>query len=170
MPQNEDEQQTSMLAPAERLAPSALRPEFLKALARAGVKVEDVKIVDVPEYTAVTLEDICTIPSSRKGCEGESPLMVVRALTLFPEATDFKGYTGYFRVECVTEDGEFVAWTHYMFANDTGERSPLYEWVEPQTPPFLVKVANMSTRRGFNVYRPIPQAAMPATERRGDAQ
>lgn len=137
---------------------SSVQAPFAKALARAGVTPESVTVRDVPEYIAMELEDLCNIPSARKGCKGESPAMVVTSLSLFPEADDFAGYVGYFRVEAITEDAEYIAFTHYMFREDTGEKSPLFEWVEPQTPHFALKIAHMGTRRGYSVYRPIPVA------------
>jgi hypothetical protein len=156
MPQNDDDNTPAgELVEQTSLALNADSP-FAKALARAGVNVKDVTVAYVPDYVTVDLEDLCSVPSTRKGCNGESPLMVVTSLALFPEADDFEGYVGYFRCEAITEDREHIAITHYMFNKETGERSPLFEWVETQTPPFALKVAHMATRRGFSVYRPLP--------------
>lgn len=156
MPQESNELATQQeQASLADIAPNVQAP-FAKALMRAGVIPESVTVADVPEYVTMELEDLCNIPSARKGCKGESPTMVVTSLSLFPEADDFEGYVGYFRVEAITEDAEYIAFTHYMFRKDTGEKSPLFEWVEPQTPNFALKVAHMGTRRGYSVYRPIP--------------
>lgn len=156
MPQN-DTDSTMTSVPARQTTLDLNDASFFaNALIDAGVNPSDVKVAPVTEYITVELDALCSQASQRKGCVGESPLMVVTDFSLFPEADDFTGYIGYFRCEAITEDGEHVAFTHYMFNKETGERSPLFEWCEKQSPPFALKIAHMSTRRGFSVFRPIP--------------
>lgn len=137
----------------------ALPQALIDALKKSGTRADAVRVYEVPEYVAMELGDICCLPSSRKGCEGESPLMVVQRLAEFPEAREFKGYIGYYRAECATEYGDFVAFTHYMRAEDTGELGPLGEYFHDAVVPFAIRIAKMGTRRGFHVYRPIPATA-----------
>lgn len=136
---------------------------MMDALKRSGTDIARVQVPDVPQYWPISLEELCVIPSRYRGAVGESPLLVVQAITEFPEAEDFKGYLGYFRAECVTDAGTFVAFTHYLISKDTGEYGPLAQYVRACRVPFLVKIANIQTRAGNNMFRPLPLAAPPQT-------
>ena len=136
---------------------------MIDALRKSGTDIASVQMPDVPQYWPITLEELCVVPSDYKGSVGDSPLLVVQSLTEFPEATDFKGYLGYFRAECVTDAGTFVAFTHYLISNDTGEYGPLAQYVRACRVPFMLKITHIQTRAGFSVYRPLPLAAPPQT-------
>lgn len=132
-------------------------PEALRAvLQRTGTMPDAVKVYEVPEYAVIELENLCTLPTSRKDCEGESPVLVVQRYSTFDDANDFKGYVGFFRAECVSEYGDLIAFSHYMYHADTGEAGPIWDFFRAASLPFAIKIANMSTRKGFNVLRPIP--------------
>lgn len=137
----------------------ALPDALVKALARSGISPDQVRVYDLPEYVEVDLELLCSKPTARKNCDGESPIMVVERVAMFPDAEDFKGYVGYFRAECSTADGDHVAFTHYLRSKDTGQMGPLAEFVSDAVVPFALRVAMMGTRKGFHVFRPIPVVA-----------
>ena len=153
--------QESAQPPAQ--PPGSQLPDALRAaLQRAGTVPDAVKVYEVPEYTLMELENLCTLPTSRKECEGESPVLIVQRYSPFPDARDFSGYVGFFRAECVNEYGDLIAFTHYMYHADTGEAGPLWDFFRAASLPFAIKIANMSTRKGFNVLRPIPVVFDPA--------
>lgn len=152
--------QTPAQPPAQP-QPVAMPQALLDALKRTGTVVAEVRTYEVPEYEAIELDVLCSLATDRKGCNGESPYMVVVNMSEFPEADDFPGYIGYTRCEVVTEEGDMFAFTHYLRHADTGEMGPLADFLHNAVPPFALKVAKMGTRKGFTVYRPIP--AVPRT-------
>ncbi len=144
---------------ATQALPQGISAEARAALARVGIKPEQISVPDVPIYSPMLLEEVCGIPSRYKDALGESPLMYVTQVQLFPEAEDFVGYIGFFRVECVMETGDLVSWSSHMINKETGEAGPLYAWVHDAKVPFAMKVVHVKTRTpGRTLYRPLPVA------------
>jgi len=127
------------------------------ALARAGVDATAVNVATTPDYWPLDLETLCVRDSNYRNAIGESPFMVITSVDYFPDDEKFKDYVGYFRAECVTEEGEFVAWTHYMAIKDSGEYGPLCQYIKDNPLPLAVKVVRVTTSNpGRSVYRPMP--------------
>lgn len=130
---------------------------MIKALQRAGVQVHAVTVPDTPIYTPFEMEALCIRPSRYKDAIGESPLMTIVSVDLHEDADEFEGYSGFFRVQAVTEDGEYVAWSSHMINKETGEAGPLYAYVRDGIVPFLMRIVVVRTRKEQRkVYRPIP--------------
>ena len=152
----------SKIAASQQWQDVEMTPELLEALQKLGVDPNAVTAPAIPVFFPIELEDLCSQPTSYRKGLGESPLMVCQAVQQFPEADKFAGYIGYFRAECVTIDGEFVSWTHYLCHAETGEFGPLAEWVKACSVPFYSKIVHVATNSpGRTVYRPLPVAARP---------
>lgn len=146
-----------VLQPTDNGSAASMPDAMAKALTKAGVNINAVSVPDVAIYVPVELEALCVRPSNFKDAVGETSLMVVTSVQEFPEADKYEDYLGFFRVECVTSDGEFVSWSSHMYAKATSEAGPLYAYVHAGITPFYIKVVRIKTaREGRHVFRPAP--------------
>lgn len=159
MPQPAKDSNALSLTPTDSGSQNDMPDAMARALAKAGVNVHAVSTPDIAIYVPVELESLCVRPSKFKDAVGETPLMVITAVQEFPEADKYRDYSGFFRVECVTEDGQYVSWSSHMFNAETGEPGPLFGYVRAGTTPFYIKVVRIKTAtEGRHVFRPAPTA------------
>lgn len=151
--------QSDTVLPAQqaKFLPDDLPVEMRASLAQHGWKLSDFKQRVVPHHWKISWEDLCTLITKDPKTLA-SPLLGITAVSAMPEApVEFEGYRGMVRAEFFTEDGEAYYVSHAYAYADTGELTPLTEWLTKEPPPFWARIGYVETRKvGRHVVRPLP--------------